>query len=120
MMNEDTESVKKAVEALKEEGIIFQDDKSLLFHRDGIADLKEKICRTVKEYHTANPLKMGVNKEELLIKTGAGTDIFTLVIRMLVNEKRLEISGDIVKDAGFNLSVSGSEEIFSKNRKGFS
>ena len=69
----------------------------------------------VEQYHSANPLQPGVSKEELRESLGLGADIFLGVLNLLLQEKKLQVSGEVVHAAGKGV-VLRDEEAESKSR----
>jgi selenocysteine-specific elongation factor len=60
-------------------------------------------------FHDANRLKEGVSKEELREQTGLGAEFFAGVLDALVREKKIEISGELVRAAGRGVAMKSDE-----------
>jgi|WetSurMetagenome_2_1015567.scaffolds.fasta_scaffold00063_28 selenocysteine-specific elongation factor len=101
--------IEAAIDRLAGRGILTR-NRGRLFHRDVIADLGRKLKDILKKYHSANPLKTGMPKEELraciMSEAGEGDAIFDLVAGMadIVFEK------DAVRLKAFTVSLSVSGE----------
>ncbi len=87
-INREFREIEDAVKLLKEKGEIVEID-GLLFHKASIEELKKKFIETLKEFHNKNPLKPGIQKEELRTVFGIEQKVFDYMI-----EKTPEIIRD--------------------------
>ena len=72
--------------------------------------LKKQVISTVEEFHRKNPLVPGISKEELQVQTDASVDIvFEAILRALVQEKKIEVSGDLVHLPGRGVVMKDEE-----------
>ncbi len=63
--------------------------------------LKSLLVKGVTNFHVKNPLNTGCSKESLREECGIpGTDVFEAVLGMLVRERKLEVTGDLVRLPG--------------------
>jgi selenocysteine-specific elongation factor len=78
--------MKRLVENLERGKILFQDDGACLYHRDHLESLQKKMLKIVREYHQQSPLRAGINKEELFIRTETGVGLFHPVLFLMIQE----------------------------------
>jgi selenocysteine-specific elongation factor len=81
----------------------------LLVHAPAIEGLKLFIGSAVADFHQANRLVSGIGKEELRKQVQASTTIFAAVVEMLVREKKLELTGDLVHLPGRGVVMKDEE-----------
>jgi selenocysteine-specific elongation factor len=79
----------------------------LFVHSDAVQRLKTGLQNRVAEFHKHNPLVAGISKEALREKLGLA--IFSAILDMLVREKKLTISGDIVHLQGRGVVMKDDE-----------
>jgi selenocysteine-specific elongation factor len=70
-----------------------------------------KLIRELEQFHSANPLVPGISMEELRgrITTKFGPEVFNAALDDLVTAKKVTLTGDIVRLAGREISLSGDE-----------
>jgi selenocysteine-specific elongation factor len=66
---------------------------------------KQAALKLVNDFHAANPLVMGIGREELREKLGLTQQIFSAALDQLVSEKKLEISGEQIRVTGRNVAM---------------
>jgi selenocysteine-specific elongation factor len=71
--------------------------------------LKRLIVSRVGDFHRKNPLVGGIGKEELRIQTKTTPEVFDAVVSMLVREKQIEITGDLVRLPGLGVVMKDEE-----------
>jgi selenocysteine-specific elongation factor len=78
------------------------------------AFLERKLAaeRTVREFHAAHPLVPGIGKEELREKLDFGPEIFNGLLDTLVREKKLQVGGEIIHQAGRGVVMKDEEADF--------
>ena len=77
--------------------------------------LKTRVIATVEDFHKQNRLANGVSKEEMRIFIEAGEEAFEAITAKLVQEKKIEIIGDLVRLPGSSV-VMKDEEAESKKK----
>ncbi len=77
--------------------------------------LKKQIVPTLEAFHQKNPLVGGISKEELRVQGDAGDLMFEAILQELVQEKKIEVVGDLVRLPGRGV-VMKDEESESKAR----
>ncbi|MCE5265961.1 MAG: selenocysteine-specific translation elongation factor [Deltaproteobacteria bacterium] len=109
----DTE-VKRLVEDLKQGKILFQDDEARLYHRGPLEFLQKKMLEIVCGYHRQNPLRAGINTEELFIRTETGHGVFHLALHLMIQGGVLCNDRDLIRDGLFNPGVALADPILLK------
>ncbi len=77
--------------------------------------MKKQLVAAMEEFHRRNPLVSGINKEELRVQSRASNLVFQAVLQELVQERRIEVSGDLLRLPGRGV-VMKDEEAESKKR----
>lgn len=93
--------LKNTIEKLKESSILVEDDKKRLYHRDIVDNYKNSIMQIISKFHIDNPIKIGMNKDELLAKTGCNENLFPFLLKKLLMENKINMKGELVSDVGF-------------------
>ncbi len=80
---------------------------NLFVHTAPLADLEKKILQLVSDFHKANPLKPGVDKEELksMIRLRLHPKLFAVTVDGMVKKKQLEPEAAKLKLPGFRAAV---------------
>jgi len=71
--------------------------------------LKLFIASTVDDFHRRNPLVAGIGKEALREAVKASPEVFSAVLQSLVNEKKLEVAGELVRIPGRGVVMKDEE-----------
>jgi selenocysteine-specific elongation factor len=85
----------------------------MFMHAPAWEALKSQVVPAIAGFHKENPLASGIGKEELRVRTDAGDEAFEAITKILVHEKKIEISGDLVRLPGHGV-VMRDEEAESK------
>lgn len=117
ILNFSEEEVKKNIELLLGKNQIFKDLKERYYHSFVIEEMKKFILDSVADFHKKNPLKIGINKSELFEKTSVNEGLFELILNLLNNDKKIDISGNIVKSSDFKSNESVKDPLFIKVEK---
>ena len=88
---------------------------TLFVHAPAIAALQQSIVSTLDDFHKKNSLVGGMAKEELREQVGGSVEVFAAALETLSQEKKVEISRDLVKLPGRGV-VMKDEEAESKKR----
>lgn len=113
LVNTEYGKVTNTLDVLIRKGTLFEDDKKQYFHRDVVEHFKETMLNLVYSFHKENPLKLGINKDELQTKIGCSERLFLLILKILQEEKRLLLKGELVCKVGFKIE-GDTEELFKK------
>jgi selenocysteine-specific elongation factor len=72
-------------------------------------ELKKQIVPTLQEFHRNNPLVPGISKEELRDRSDAQEPVFSALLQLLADEKKVEVSGDLVRLPGHGVMMKDEE-----------
>jgi selenocysteine-specific elongation factor len=82
---------------------------NVLVSAGAFAELKLSAVRAVNDFHAAHPLVPGMGKEEFREKLDLGPEIFNGLLDTLVRKKDLQLSGEIVHQAGRGVVLKDEE-----------
>ena len=72
--------------------------------------LRQQFVPTLEQFHRENPLVQGISKTELQDWTDASNDaVFEALLQILVQEKKVEVAGDLVRLAGRGVVMKDEE-----------
>ncbi len=74
-----------------------------------VEGLKRFLLSTVEDFHQQNPLVPGMGKEELRETVRATPEIFTAVVDLLVHDKKLDVTGELVRLPGRGVVMKDEE-----------
>jgi selenocysteine-specific elongation factor len=89
--------------------------KDVLIGAQTLKRIAEELFTAVEAFHAANPLAVGISKQELWEKSRLDRELFVGALDTLVAEKKLAISADQVHVAGHRVLMK-DEEAESKER----
>ncbi|MBZ5553949.1 MAG: selenocysteine-specific translation elongation factor [Acidobacteriia bacterium] len=74
--------------------------------------LHQHIATLVSEFHSRNPLAIGISRQELKERLGprVSDEVFEFMLKKAQQEKSLELSKDLVHSAGRSVSLSTEED----------
>jgi selenocysteine-specific elongation factor len=84
-------------------------------HAPVLIELQQFIVSTVTGFQKENPLVGGIAREALREQVKASSEVFTSALELLVREKNIEVSGDLVRLPGGGV-VMKDEEAESKKK----
>ena len=116
MIAADKQELTSALAALAQKKIILRVDK-LYVHASHLAALEKKVQDLAKQYHKDNPLKPGLDKEELkgMLKLRVSVKVLSLAVDGLVKRKMIEADGSKLRLPGFK-AASGAMSDELKNK----
>ena len=94
-------------EALQEKRVLLLGDRYV--HGPAIEALKAFMTTTVEDFHKANPLMPGISREELRESLRVLPEVFEGVLGLLVQAKKLELAGDLVRLPGRGVVMKDEE-----------
>ena len=74
-----------------------------------VAALLPRIRKELESFHRANPLVVGIPKEDLRGRTGAKPEIFRAALAQLAAARSITLSGDLVQSAGREIALLPEE-----------
>ncbi|MBU4186415.1 MAG: selenocysteine-specific translation elongation factor, partial [Proteobacteria bacterium] len=85
-------------------------ENRIYIHKNCYENLNKKISSYLDNYHRTNPLKAGMQKEELKSKLpAAGSKLFNLILDMMMNNREVIFEGDSVRLFSHTVSL-GSDQ----------
>lgn len=98
----DKQSIVTALSALSQKKMVLRVD-NLYVHATHLGTLEKKIIDFIQQYHSVNPLKPGLDKEELkgMLKIRIAAKILNTAIDGLLKKKQIEAEGSKLKIPGF-------------------
>ena len=74
-----------------------------------LAEAKTALIENVRNFQESNPLVGGMSKEELRDRVGLGAEVFLAALRGALEEKKLELTGEVVHLAGRGVVLKEEE-----------
>ena len=78
-------------------------------------EFREQIVPILQVFHRNNPLVHGIGKEELRIRMDAGEIVFSALMQSLAQEKKIEVTGDLVRLPGHGVVMKDEEAESKRN-----
>jgi selenocysteine-specific elongation factor len=102
----DRQEITSALSTLVQKKIVLRSD-TLYVHFTHLADFEKRILQAVTEYHKANPLKPGLDKEELksMLRVRLHPKVLNATVDGLVKRKQIEAEGAKLRLPGFRAAV---------------
>jgi selenocysteine-specific elongation factor len=88
---------------------------ALFLHAPVVEKLRTRMESALAEFHKKNPLVGGVGREELRAKVQATAEVFEAIAGLMIREKKIEVTGDLVRLPGHGV-VMKDEEAESKKK----
>ncbi len=112
----DKQEITNALASLAQKKIVLRVD-TLSVHASHLAELEKKILDLVRQYHKDNPLKPGLDKEELkgMLRMRLPVKVLSMIIDGLVKKKQLEAEVSKLRLPGFK-PARGAVQDEVKNR----
>jgi selenocysteine-specific elongation factor len=102
------EAVERHAARLVQEGILLKFGDMLVPAR-AVAELKSSLAKTVADFQQRNPLVSGISQEELRERVKASPEVFAAVLHLLVRDRKIEVSGDVVRLPGRGVVLKDEE-----------
>ncbi|HEY6011974.1 MAG TPA: SelB C-terminal domain-containing protein, partial [Nitrospirota bacterium] len=101
-MAADKQAVTSALTELSQKKTVIRVD-NLYVHTAPLAGLEKKVLDLLNQYHKDNPLKPGLDKEELkgMLRMRINPRVLSMTIEGLVKKKQVEAEGSKLKAPGF-------------------
>ncbi|GAB4431880.1 MAG: selenocysteine-specific translation elongation factor [bacterium] len=108
LVKEDTAKLKSIIESLLKDNTLVGDEKRRYYHRELVDDFIRKLLAIINNFHRENPLKLGINKDELMTKAGVSENFFSFLLNNILFGEKVTIKGDLVSDVNFKVESSAS------------
>jgi len=109
----DKAEVTAALTALAQKKVIVRVD-NLFVHTSHLVTLEQKVLALIAEFHKANSLKPGIDKEEVkgMLKIRLHPKALGMAIDGLIRKKQIEADGSKLKLPGFKPAVGKDQELY--------
>jgi selenocysteine-specific elongation factor len=81
-----------------------------LVHSAVVEETAAKMLAAIQSFHTANPQRTGLSRDELFSTVGGRAEVCELAAASLVNTKRLEHQGAVFARAGWSARISDRDQ----------
>jgi selenocysteine-specific elongation factor len=105
------EALKRVVDDLCREGKVKAAAEGALVHSGTIAAAASRLVEAVQAFHTANPNRAGISREELFQVAGGDAGVCGVAAELLVREHKLEHNGNVYTRAGWTARVSDRDQM---------
>ena len=102
------------LEKLRASGRVVALPGGALTHSAVVEETAGKMLEAVQSFHTANPQRAGLSREELFATVGGNAEVCELAAASLVNAKRLERQGTVFARAGWSARISDRDQQLSE------
>ncbi|HTY23885.1 MAG TPA: selenocysteine-specific translation elongation factor [Desulfomonilaceae bacterium] len=90
--------------------IKFDPSENRLIHSEFIELVKKKILDRLNTFHTDQPLREGISKQELRSAVPGGDKLFKTVLEALVSQTQVVDQGDTVRSASHSVKLKDEEK----------
>jgi selenocysteine-specific elongation factor len=104
------EEITVALEKLRVENRVVTAPSGGWLHHEVIQKLAENILAAVQDFHTANPQRAGINRDELLATLKTNPVFLDAAADSLLQSKQLERNGALLARAGWNARVPDRDQ----------
>ena len=88
---------------------VLEEEPLTVIPASAVAALLPRIRKELESFHRANPLVVGIPKEDLRGRTGAKPEIFRAALAQLAAARSITLSGDLVQSAGREIALLPEE-----------
>ena len=81
-----------------------------LTHSAIVEETAGKMLQAILSFHTANPQRAGLGRDELFSTVGGSAEVCQLAVASLLNSKRLESQGTVFARAGWSARLSDHDQ----------
>ncbi|HWR73882.1 MAG TPA: selenocysteine-specific translation elongation factor, partial [Nitrospirota bacterium] len=108
----DKQEITTALASLAQKKIVLRVD-NLYVHTSHLATLEKKVLDLIARYHKENPLKPGLEKEELkgMLRMRLSPKVLNLALDGLVKRKQIESEGSRLRLPGFKAAVGKDQSV---------
>jgi len=104
------EEMTALLEKLRATGRVVSLPGGALTHSAVVEETAGKMLEAVLSFHTANPQRVGLGREELFLIVGGAAEVCELAAASLVSAKRLELQGAVFAQAGWSARLSNHDQ----------
>jgi selenocysteine-specific elongation factor len=100
----------RVIERLRAAGLALRTPTGSFLHRDVVQETAARILAAVHAFHTANPQRAGLTREELLPLADGNAELFRLAADALVTAKQIEHIGTVFARGGWSARLSDHDQ----------
>lgn len=100
-----------ALKQLQAENRIIQAPDGSWIHCTAVQKTAESILAAVEAFHTANPQRGGIGREELAEKLKIGQVLLTITAKSLLEAKKLESNASLLAKAGWSARIPDRDKL---------
>jgi selenocysteine-specific elongation factor len=104
------EEMTAMLEKLRASGRVVSLPGGALTHSAVVEETAAKMLQAVQSFHTANPQRAGLGREELFSIVGRAAEVCELAAASLVSAQRLERQGAVFAQAGWSARLSNHDQ----------
>ena len=108
------EEMTALLEKLRASGRVVSLPGGAVTHSAVVEEAAAKMLAAVLAFHTANPQRAGISREELFASAGGDAGICALAEASLVSAKRLEFQGAVFARAGWSARITDRDQQLSQ------
>ncbi|GAG42579.1 unnamed protein product, partial [marine sediment metagenome] len=98
------------VERLCADGLVVRMAGGDFVHRDVAADAGRQIVETLEQFHAANPMRVGIEEDELPGQIGLEAGVFEIALAKLADDGVIERRGSVIALAGRQAQISPADQ----------
>ena len=98
------------VERLLADGVVVRTAGGGFVHRDVVAEAGRQIVETLEQFHAANPMRVGIEEDELPGHIGQEAGVFEIALAKLTDDGVTERRGSVIALAGRQARVSAADQ----------
>jgi selenocysteine-specific elongation factor len=105
-----TEEMTALLDSLRAEGRAVPTSGGAWLHRDVIQKTAADAMAAIQAFHTANPQRAGIGREELLATLKADSKLLDMAVESLLQSKQIERSGTFLARAGSSARLEDRDQ----------
>lgn len=105
-----TDELQQVVQQLRTDGRVIEVSGGALVHKTGVEEIARKMLEAILAFHTANPQRAGVSRDELFASLGAHPEICRLAAESLCRDKQIEQQGTVFSRGGWSAHLSDHDQ----------
>lgn len=107
----DLTQVRRVLEDLEASEVVFEVGDRYL-HSGAVEEASRTAERILKEFHQANPLRLGIGREELKSRVApkCSSKVWTALLDLWISQGRIKVNGNTVSHASHKVAFSPEQE----------
>ncbi len=104
-----TDELQQIVQSLRVEGLVTEVAGGALVHKSVVEETARKMLDAILAFHTTNPQRAGIGRDELFAAVGAHPEVCRLAAEALGRSKQIEQQGTVFSRAGWSARLSDGD-----------